>query len=64
MKNASHGPGPAKRVFLKSFLGQIEAESWLSGNGKRPFTIRMAGKPSHSSQIFSLRPGSTPEHIS
>ena len=64
MKDARHRFRAAERIFGQARFAQFKAQARLVGSGNRPFTMRMAGNPNHSSQILSFVLGSTPPQIS
>ena len=63
-KTRAMGLVPPKGYLAKAFSFISNPRPGLSGSGKRPFTIRITGNPTHSSHTFSFIWGSTPLQIS
>src|SRR5580704_6440096 len=58
------GLDPPKGYLLKEASVSSNPRPGFEGSGNRPLTMRIAGKPNHSAQIFSLSPGCTKLQIS
>src|ERR1700691_4335605 len=63
-KTRAIGLEPPKGYLLKEASLSSNPKPGFEGSGKRPLTMRIAGKPNHSAQIFSLSPGCTKLQIS
>ena len=60
MEHARHRSCPPNGYFASAFSFISNPRPGFSGSGNRPFTMRIAGKPSHSSQTFSFVSGCNP----
>src|SRR5271168_2894604 len=63
-KTNSIGLVPPNGYLLKADSLNSKPNPGFVGSGTRPSTIRIAGNPNHSAQIFSVSPGFTKLQIS